>query len=572
MAVNEKTLRAWRGKILDFSDACCVIRRPDRTVGAPRWSKLQKTWLKAMGAVNRDGSPRWPRVGLQVCKRSGKTLVAAVRLLHASLSPESESFTLSNSRESSESLAFDTAAKMVRDGPLSEIAEVQTGRIIFRALGTTIRALPCSPKTVAGLGVSNGVALSDELWRAGPEGEEAWALLSAQAESGQTVMVSQASGVDSPVYRMWQLAESGQDPDLWFHRTDPEWLRNGSKEGRPRWRSPNPYLTPQWLEAQRLGLGDAVFSSYFLNFWGSVENLLLRPEDVEAAFEEWAMPRTRAELDILLRERFGVTREQVTWGWGLDRAQPYREGAGDSTAACLAGKIGAGDHAGHYIVPRVWVSSTSTEPEILGWVAEGLALCGVYPQARLEAFQSADLLQRIPLSVLVAPTGPRRVVLYGRLSAVFGTRTVHAPQDADLLRRELAAMQVDTSAALARFDHPRGGHSDTVDALCLALEPLGGLAETGEITVFSSSDSDRLAPQTITEHLQNVTGGAPGGVTASEVRFPDAADTPVDEDGEPVGMHTVRHGQLYGHEDIPSTEEALAIGRTLGPDGEQVAT
>ena len=112
---------------------------------------------------------------------------------------------------------------------------------------------------------------------------------------------------------------------------------------------------------------------------------------------------------------------------------------------------------------------------------------------------------------------------------------------------------------------PGGSHDDQVDGLSGGVCWLAAKG-SGNAYVFSSSDGDADSPETIARQLDRLTkGAAPGGVDERDIEMPGAED---EDDDEPAGMHVVGYGQLGGHEDIPSIEEA----QRLGADGEPVGT
>jgi len=565
MAVNEKTLKAWRGDILRFSrEALTGFLRPDHTRGVPVWSPMQRDWLKHIAALRRDGvTPRYARCLVVSGKRAGKTTIAATACVwRAALwpSPSAKVYTLSNSLTSAQSLSFDTCKQLLAGSALADLAIIETNRIRFRT-GSEIVALPASPQSVAGLTASQVV--SDEGWIGGSIHERCALLLQAQSEQGQFLAVTQSPAPASFLYRMWQTAQAGRDPDLWAHWTSRDWLYNGGK-----YRSVNPYIDSRFLLAQREALGESLFGHYFLAEAGS-EAGLLDPEDIAAAFDDWGQPRSRAELDVLL-ERFGATRAECCFALGLDRCQPFKTTSGDNCAAVWLCRLLAGPFAGHVLVLRVWVSAVGGPDEIVGWYDQAGGMCGVWPTVRADPYQSADLVAGGRLggrAEILVPSAQKQQVLWGRVAALFGGQRIHCPGDAEVFRAEIADLRVDTTHPLPRFAASPGLHDDTCAALSYALEGLGPERESQTVTVWSSSDGQTAGPETISQQALRIAApeyAGPAGVRAEAVNWPD-------QGGKPAGMD-VRDGQLYGYEDIPSTEEALQIGQTLGPDGEPVAT
>jgi len=437
------TLAKWRADPEALSQAL-VMRRPDETLGPPQWSERQRTWLRAL-AAREKGAPRHRTVAVIGPKRSGKTLVSAFSAIWKSLGEDRRSVFLANSRESAQSLGFETVKELLARGPLAGTAEVQRGRIVFHGIGSEILAVPCSGRAVAGIGVS-GLLVSDELWAA--DDPEPWRLLSSQTEGteAQTLMVSQTSGTDSDVYRTWKASQENA-PGLWV-----DYIGPADCEGD---RNPNPYITAEFLAQRRAALPDALFRQYFLAAWGSADNTFLAADVLAGCDEDYRFPRTADDWQAF-RDRFAAG-GPVGVGAGLDRAQPF---AGrDESALAFVAKC-PGETGAVFRLVELNIMATGAEGEVLGCHKRAKDLFGRL-NTICEIYQSADLAPKLGAELRHA-TGPAQVGLFSELHrlAVEGRLKWPAGPEGDKIRGQLATFRVDTSGPQPKFS---GGSGKAVD-------------------------------------------------------------------------------------------------------------
>ena len=460
---NAETLREWQRDPLAFA-AALTIRRPDGSLGPPQFSERQASWLRAL-AEREGGRPRFKTVGVVAPKRSGKTLVEAVALLWKSLAPDRLSIALANSRESAQSLGFAECVKLVERGPLAADATIQRGRILF-SWGAEIRAVACTPGAVTGLTVT-GLLASDEAWAA--EDEEPLNLLSSQTEGAeaQTLLVSQASGLESIVYRTYEAAQAGA-PGLWLDYVRPEEIDAGLVL--------NPFLTERYLAQRRALLPDPVFRHFHGNEWGAAGGTYMPQELVDACRVDYRFPQTPEEAhDFCLHWGGG---HLLAMAGGLDRAQPYAKG--DDSVWCAVAALPG--NAG----PVLWlvgldVMPTGSEAEVLASVGRTWSIWGPTP-AIFEAYQSADLAHKCGADLRHA-SGPAQSSLFGYLHRLATAGRLRFPDgpEGDLLAHQLAQFRVDTSTAVPTFSGGKGkGVDDTVYALGWAAEKAREQCDAGD--------------------------------------------------------------------------------------------
>lgn len=457
------TLRTWRADPLAFA-AALTLRRPDGTLGPPQFSERQASWLRAL-AEREDGRPRYKQVCVIAPKRAGKTLTQALALVHASLWPDRLSVALSTSRESAQGLAFSEACKLVERGPLSHDARILRGEIRF-SWNTSIRAVAAAPGAVTGLTVS-GVLASDEAWAMDDEEPLHLLLSQCEHESAQAFLVSQASGLESIVHRLYEASQDGV-PGLWLDYVTPEEIDAGVVL--------NPFLGDAYLRQRRATLIGPLFDTYHRNCWGSVGGTFMPQELVDACRVDYRFPQTPEEASEFVREWGGG--HLLAMAGGLDRAQPYSTGD-DSVWAAVAALPG---DAG----PVLWVVSldvmpTGSEAEVLASVGRTWSIWGPTP-AIFEAYQSADLAHKCGADLRHA-SGPAQSALFGyvhRLAAAGRLRFPSGPEG-DLLAHQLAQFRVDTSSAIPSFSGGKGKKvDDAVYALAWAAEKAREQVDAGE--------------------------------------------------------------------------------------------
>ena len=445
-------LARWQADPVAFAKEACIMRRPDGTLGPPVLSDRQRSWLTAL-AAQKDGKRQYRQVVVIAPKRSGKTTIGGIALLWASLGEDRRSACLANSRESATSLGFDVAADLVKRGPLAGAAKVQRNKILFPALNTEIVALPCEAATVAGIGV-NGLLLSDELWAASDE--EPFRLLRAQASSDTScvLVVSQASGLQSEVYRLYEAGQADPPvPGLFVDYVAPEELRAGLQL--------SPARTPEYLALEKATSIEAVFEHYHLNEWGGAGGNFLDADVLAACDEDFEFPRTSEDFRALAA-RFAAGGRIVVAG-GLDRALPY---AGHDESAFVFVAVCPGpEHLPVFRLVGLSVLKTGAAEDITAAFARARATFGpvsviaeTYQCADLALAQGWELRAASPQAQLSGFTMLHRLASEGRLRWPAGP-------EADAIREQLGRLKVDTSGPQPKFS---GGKRAAVDDVCFA--------------------------------------------------------------------------------------------------------
>jgi hypothetical protein len=437
LSITAEQLAAWRaGDWRDFVNTCCILRRPDGTIGPLQLSDRQASWMDAIAAKKPDGSPRYSTISLVQPKRSGKTTVAGAASLYVASTDEDRlNIHLSNSRESAEDLSFRQVREFLRHGPLGGAADVQRGRILFPALGSEIRAVPCSTLTTAGLTCS-GLLVSDELWAA-VDTEPFDLLMKQRTLQAQALVVSQASGLESRVYELHELAQKGTAAHLWHDYITPEELDECG--------SPNPYMTPAKLAEWRAETPvKAQWDHWFRNVWAEGAGEYLDPEDLQAAIISAALPTTRRELEALL----GAEVSECSFASGLDRAMPGTT-TGDESWFVTAART----PADRVLVVQAEHCETGAKTEVKAAWDFAARLIGWWPWLQLEVYQSKDLADEWgpDWCEAVTPSAPRQHAAFSTVARLFVERRIGIPEGAEVLLQQLGTFGIDTSTQPPRY-------------------------------------------------------------------------------------------------------------------------
>ena len=326
-----------------------------------------------------------------------------------------------------------------------------------------------------------GLLVSDELWSA--YSEEPYFLLSSQTEglAAQTFLVSQASGRTKHVYELYQKAEQGADPSLWLDYITPAEAEQGS---------PNPYLTPEWLESRRQELPRPVFEHYHLNSWGDVGQLL-DGELVEACFDFAEAPQNKSQWEVL-RARWVAEGRQIELGAGLDRALPQANR--DQSVWTVTARVNKLEEQPQFYVLRQAILPTGARAEVLAEHSQCQEVFGRFPSI-CEVYQSADLVDDIPHAELGNPTAQKQQELFARLSRAVAEGRLHIPPDLRVLREQMLNMEIDTSSVLAKFGAPGQAADDCVYSLAWALAAADTRPIRGEITFSFDGESSAQSPE-----------------------------------------------------------------------------
>ena len=263
---------------------------------------------------NEDGSWMFGTIVLCWPRRHSKTIMNALLVLWRFTCWQTQNIkVLANSERQVTSTAFKTAKGIIRNTPaLLEIIgkqNIRRYRITHPGLQSEIEAIAQNESAAYGEKIS--IAWITEL-HASKDDAVLQVLASSVGDSadGWVLIDSTTDAVGGPLHHLEQLAESGEDPTVYFSRIEYRDLAE-AVEKAPTW------FKPGWLESRAKQMLPAVFGSQHLNQRSAAVNSLFREEDIKGCLDGYRVPVTRASLAAMMAERKHVT------GGGLDRALSF---------------------------------------------------------------------------------------------------------------------------------------------------------------------------------------------------------------------------------------------------------
>lgn len=468
MAITAEQLFAWRDDVCAWAEANIYLRHPATGVVEPlQLADHQRAWLEEATRrdeqghfVNKTCIASWP-------KREGKSLVVAIAATWRMVCFDGQRIgVLANSERQAQSNIFKAMQDFFRDSPglracIENERDLQTGKIIVASLGNVCESYPANFRTIQG--ISFTCLCSDEL-HASDDGGKAYNFASQQTEAvdAQVLVASQAGAPhqSNPVWRLYQAAEDG----IFFdYRTE---------------------LTFDWVKARaaiaKAELLPGEYDYLWTNAWGATGLKLLPASMVARAVATYHEPQTREEWEAL-RSSWGGT---CAIGVGLDRAGVSKQG--DRTVWTVAARVDRPGEQPVFHVLRCAVLPTGAEGEVLEEADRTSRIFGNPAQILFESYGCSDIVEKVALAELAAPTSQRQQGLFNRLYRLFDEGRIAFPEDAGLertergnvpglLKRELLSLEYDaekasnSSSTITRFG-TQSGHDDTCYSLAWALE------------------------------------------------------------------------------------------------------
>jgi hypothetical protein len=400
----------------------------------------------------------WPR-------RHGKTVLSALIIVWRFLTRREQSIAIV---ANSERQTVDTAYRLVR-GILqrtpytaalikSDAIKVQEGVITYPAVGNRVQGFPANASVLFGKKLS--VAQVSELHAA--KSDAVFQALSSgtiDSDDGLVLIDSTVGPRSSPLYALYQLAQAGTDPTLYFSHVSYADLEDAVANG------------PAWIKGARLRsraaqMLPADFAQQHLNVWGDASSAL---------FPAAVLDRCRATYPIDVRTLADVRPFAV--GAGLDRAFGFSL-HGDATVTCAVMKVIDGEDEHLYVLAsdEVRFSSAGTIRRNLTAYQRDYGMS----RAALEAYNVQDIAawaadQKFASEVLHA-TPERQANAFTALYQAANEGRLHIhPRFAKLLA-EMASFEYrldqGQTGVIARFQHAKGAHDDHVYALAWAVYAL----------------------------------------------------------------------------------------------------
>ncbi len=252
----------------------------------------------------------------------------------------------------------------------------------------------------------------------------------------------------------------------------------------PNWRvsmteGPPPWMPIAEVEAERRSLSPSAFERLFVNRWTASEDMLVNPDDLEAA----------AVLEGPLAPVAG-RRYVIALDIGITNDATVVVVAHGEAVASEAGTVGH-----RVVVDRLWRwKGSRLRPVDLSEVEETIVTAhAAYPGPVVaDPYQAVQLLQRLTRRGVHATKFDFTAVSVGRIAAtlirLLRSHQLWLPRD-EVLLDELAGVRLrENSVGALRLDHLAGGHDDQAVALALAAHHLTDLAAGGPVTVHAPAN------------------------------------------------------------------------------------
>jgi len=476
MLPTSEQLARWRADVCAFAEEALWVRSPESgQVGPLRLADHQRAWLteatrREDGAfVHKVCIASWP-------KREGKTLCVSVVVAWRLATRTGERCgIIANSEAQARSNIFDAVATMFRTSPAlatyTTDDDVQARRLTIPAGDNVLTCYPANHRTVQGTAFS--CLACDEL-HASEDGGRAWTFASQQTEAAdaQALVASQAGMPTNlnPMWRLHQAAESGKGRVYFSYRQDlaTPWARARAEAA----------------EAELLPLE---FAYLWRNEWGGTGAALFPADVIAEATRLRHGPQSAAEWEhvqrVVIPELLGCDLAGTTRiGVGLDRAGvgPH----GDRSVWTVVARFLPHGREPVFGVVRQVVFPTGSEAEIIGEHAQTLAIFGRIHGCLFEQYGCSDVVEKVRVAELVAPTSQRQAGAFNRLHRLLTEGRLWLSADHELLRSELLTFGYSCErGGIAKFG-TQSGHDDTVYSLVWAVESVADAPQRSQVAMM----------------------------------------------------------------------------------------
>lgn len=423
---------------------------------------FQRDAIRDALATNGAGDWKYTTIAFSFPRRHSKTTLMALLVLWRFTTRTTQNIVcMATNERQTVATGFALVRQIVLNTPalLAMIGKenVQQYRITCPALQNNISTTSCNVSGLYGQRLSVGWVTEIH---AAPSDEPMQVLASSLGDSLNSWMLidSTVDGIGGPLYRLEQLAESGEDPTVFVRRIEYADLAEALEKSPP-------WIRRDWLKSRKAQLLPATFETQHLNRRTAATNSLFAPEDIAACREPLPMPFEKAALEAWTGGRSFIT------GGGLDRAY-FGSLHGDATIWTSVAKVAAPDGGEpHYIVLN--------QQKILGSLASGikkaiLADVERYALANvtLEAYNSQDVAtwaqeQGIPSEVVHA-TNTAQTPAFMELYRIVQEHRLHFSDKLEGLAKEMGTFVYELVNGSPRFGSDRF-HDDRCYSLCWAI-------------------------------------------------------------------------------------------------------
>ncbi|MGO4722986.1 MULTISPECIES: terminase large subunit domain-containing protein [unclassified Inquilinus] len=400
----------------------------------------------------------WPR-------RHGKTIVAGLIITWRFLTRKTQTIAMvANSEKQATDTAFRTVKTILEQTPFTKsmiidgVLKIGAERIDYATVGNTITGYPASAAALYGKKLS--VAQISELHAA--KTDEVFQTLASSTidtEDGLVIVDSTVGPTSSPLHGLYQIAQRGADPSLYFSYISYRDLADAIARG------------PRWIKAERLRsraaqMLPAIFGTQHLNLWGSASNALFTADVIKRCRDSYA-------LDVK-----AVTAGAAhVVGAGLDRAYGFSL-HGDATVSTAVLKMLIDDDHHFFVLAsdQIAFSSEAGIKKAFTRYARDFGMS----RAAIESYNAQDVASwaagQTFESEVVHPTAERQSAVFTALHLAALEGRLHVHPTFTKLASEMGSFEykldTGTKGTIAKFEAAKGAHDDHVYSLAWAIYAL----------------------------------------------------------------------------------------------------
>jgi phage terminase large subunit-like protein len=299
--LTPERLRRYNHDIIAFLEEQYVCPETGKLIVLEEWQK-DLIFRPLFYDLNADGTRKYTLALLGMCKKNGKSTIAAGIGLWFCFAGErhGEIIIAANNLDQASLIIYDKIREAFKLNPnLSAAARLLKDRIEMKSTGTSCRPIAHKYQTAAG--VNPTLVLFDELW--GFPGREFYdELTTSPARKNPLSLIVTYAGYDkdSLLYELYQTGLKRKDPKMFFL-----WLQ----ENKASW------VTQEYLDTQRRRLPPNSYARFHENRWASPEGTFITDADIERLHSvPWSKqygPNQTLELEYIVSCDLGLRHDRT---------------------------------------------------------------------------------------------------------------------------------------------------------------------------------------------------------------------------------------------------------------------
>ena len=436
--ITDKQIQKYNSDIISFAEEQYYLEN-GKLIRLEDWQK-DNIFKPIFDTKDQDGLRKYNLALTMVPKKNGKStlasIVSAYELFHGDINPEV--YSIAGDRDQAGIIFQKTSRAIMRNPDWRHSVNVYKDAIELKNGDGVYRVLSADAPTAHGLNPS--CLIADELWN--QRDENLWTALTFSPVRKQPLyfLISYAGfDKDSLLYKLFEQGVSGLNPKMYFYK---------SEENLASW------ITPEYLENQKLVLHPAEYQRMHECKWSSKESMFLTEEDIVKCINYSLRPRLIGDKNI---------HYFVSCDLGLVR---------DRTAVSVMHKD---EQTGKVILDnlRVW-QGTHEDPVLIADIEEFILSCVKNFNVQsviVDPYQLKGTVQKLksmgkPIEEFTFSSSNIQK-LSSNLYYLFHAGVIEIYDDKPLIKELLSVNAKQTSYGW-RIDHESGKHDDMVIAVGMA--------------------------------------------------------------------------------------------------------